>query len=137
MNSNSQSGSFKELKQIIDIYQSFLPRYTFPVVFLSIAACAVFFAWFGGNYLFHSSSLSQRIVYSWFIALIEYIFLIIGIGGSVEVLSMSQNTISILIHALQLIAYFILNLFTTKYELTWKHYLSIMFIFSALILLLI
>ena len=133
----TKSGAYAELSKIVQIYQTVLPKWTFPFVTLTAAACAVFFAWFGGNYLFHESTLWPRLFYSWMIALLEYVFLIIGIGGSVEVLHYSQNTISILIHAFQLIAYFVLNLFTTKVEFTWKQYLSMIFIFISIVLLVI
>jgi len=130
----TKSGAYPQLKYIIDNYGKFLPISTYPWVMLSIAACAVFFAWFGGNYLFHDYPLIQRIIFSWFIASFEYTFLIPGIGGAVEVLGYSQNSISIIIHGLQLIAYFVLNLFTTEYKFTLRHIVAFIMMIIAMFL---
>lgn len=130
----TKSGAYPQLKYIVNAYGKFLPVSTYPWVMLSIAACAVFFAWFGGNYLFHDSPLIQRMIFSWFIASFEYLFLLPGIGGSIEVLNYSQNSIAIIVHVLQLIAYFILNLFTTEYKFTWKHIIAFLLMIISLVL---
>lgn len=130
----TKSGSFNQLKYIVETYGRFLPISTYPWVMLSIASCVVFFAWFGGNYLFHDTPLIQRMIYSWLITSIEYTFLLPGISASVEVLGYSQNSIAVILHALQLIAYFILNSVTTKYTFTWRHAVAFPMMIIAIIL---
>jgi uncharacterized protein (DUF486 family) len=72
--------------------------------------------------------------FSWMITALEYSFLLPGIGGSVEVLGYSQNSLAVLVHAMQLFAYMILNFFTTKYPLHWIHFLAITLIIVAVLL---
>ena len=105
------------------------------IVMLSISSCCVFFSWFG-SYLFYSSSLLERMFYQWILTAGEYLFLLPGISGSVEVLGYSQNSLAVFVHAQQLIAYFILNKFTTKVEFTWRHYTSFILMIIAIILVL-
>ena len=133
-NSKSKSGAYVDLKQIIDIYSSILPTWSYPFVMLSISSCFVFFSWFGGSYLFHSAPLLERMFYQWIITAGEYLFLLPGISASVEVLGYSQNSLAVFVHALQLIAYFILNKFTTKVHFTWRHYTSFFLIIIAIVL---
>ena len=73
-------------------------------------------------------------VCQWLITVIEYSIMLPGIGGSIEVLGYSQNSLAILSNAFQLIMYFILNLFTTKVVFTWRHYTAYFFIFIAIAL---
>jgi len=132
----SKSGAYSSLKDIVDAYSAIFPSWTYPFFMLSISSCCVFFSWFGGNYLFHTVPLLQRMFYQWLITGIEYLFLLPGISGSIEVLGYSQNSLAVLVHALQLIAYFILNKFTTKVEFTWRHYTSFILMIIAIILVL-
>jgi uncharacterized protein (DUF486 family) len=130
----TKSGAYSTLKRIVDIYSTVLPKQTYPWVMLSIAACAVFFSWFGGNYLFHNYGLLPRMFFSWMITAFEYSFLLPGIGGSVEVLGYSQNSLAVIVHAIQLIAYIILNRFTTEYAFKWRHMVAFALIFVAVLL---
>ena len=130
----TKSAAYPQLKAIIDTYSQILPRATYPWITLSFAACAVFFSWFGGNYLFHESALLPRMFFSWLITALEYSFLLPGIGGSVEVLGYSQNSLAIIVHALQLVAYTILNRFTTKYPFTWRHAIAFPLMLVAVLL---
>ncbi len=128
------SGSYNELKKIIDIYSKFLPRGSYPWIMMIIASCCTFFSWFGGKYLFPTATLLPRMFYSWLIAAIQYAFLLPGIGGSVEVLGMSQNALAIIVHAIQLIVYLVMNKFTTKFELTRKHIVAFVLMTIAVII---
>jgi uncharacterized protein (DUF486 family) len=74
--------------------------------------------------------------FQWLITGFEYIFLLPGISGSVEVLGYSQNSLAVFVHALQLFAYFILNHFTTKVVFTWRHYTAFLLIILAIIIVL-
>ena len=129
-----KSEAYPVFKQIVETYSRYLPVATYPWVMLSAAACAVFFAWFGGNYLFHDFTFFPRMFFSWSISLIEYSFLLPGIGASVEVLGYSQNSLAVVIHALQLGAYFLLNIFTTKSPYTWRHYVAFPMMVAAVLL---
>lgn len=93
---------------------------------VSISSCCV-------SYLFHSAPLLERMFYR-IITAGEYLFLLPGISASVEVLGYSQNSLAVFVHALQLIAYFILNKFTTKVHFTWRHYTSFFLIIIAIVL---
>jgi len=130
----SKSAAYPTLKKITKIYASILPIYTYPWVMLSISSCCVFFSWFGGNYLFHTTPFLTRMLYQWLITSIEYSFLLPGISASVEVLGYSQNSIAILLQALQLFAYFILNRLTTNFIFTWKHYTAFCLMFISIFL---
>jgi len=125
---------YPEIKAIVDAYGRVLPVATYPWVTLSVAACAVFFAWFGGKYLFPTFTLYPRMLSQWSISALEYSFLLPGIIGSVEVLGYSPNSIAILIHALQLAAYFVLNLLTTQIPLTWRHAVAFPLMIVAVLL---
>lgn len=127
-----RSGAYPDLKKIVTGYSSIFPSWTYPFFMLSISSCCVFFSWFGGSYLFYSFPLIQRMFFQWLITGIEYLFLLPGISGSVEVLGYSQNSLAVFVHALQLIAYFILNYFTTKVVFTWRHYTSFLLIILAI-----
>ena len=127
-----RSGAYPDLKKIITGYSSIFPSWTYPFFMLSISSFCVFFSWFGGSYLFYSYPLIQRMFFQWLITGIEYLFLLPGISGSVEVLGYSQNSLAVFVHALQLIAYFILNYFTTKVVFTWRHYTSFLLIILAI-----
>jgi len=128
------SGAYPTLKQIVKVYASVLPTWTFPIVTLTIASCSVFFSWFGGSYLFYKEPLLPRMFYQWLFTMFEYSILLPGISGSVEVLGYSQNSLAILVNAFQLIVYFVLNKFTTKVVYTWRHYVSCMLILIAIAL---
>lgn len=65
---------------------------------------------------------------------VEYSVLVPGIGASVEVLGYSPNSLAVLSNAFQLIAYFILNLFTTKVPFTWRQYTAFGLIITAVAL---
>jgi len=126
--------AYPQLKAIVEYYGKFLPINTFVMVTLSLASAVVFFAWFGGDYLFGSFPLLQRMVMQWSLSILEYPFLLLGIGGAVEVLGYSQNSIALLIHALQLTGYFILNAYTTKDKVTLKNLASFLLVFLGLLI---
>ena len=129
------SGSYEELNSIVNFYSQYLPRSTYPWVMMTLAACCVFFSWFGGKYLFPTAKLVPRMFYSWLFTAIEYLFLLPGIGGSVEILGMSQNSLAIILHAIQIGVYMIFNKFTTKFPFTWKHAISFpMMVIAVLII---
>ena len=107
---------------------------SFPLVTLSIASCSVFFSWFGGTYLFFDEPLLPRMIHQWMFTMIEYSVLVPGIGASVEVLGYPQTSLALLSNAFQIFAYLIINLFTTKAHVTWKHYTAIVFIITAIVL---
>jgi uncharacterized protein (DUF486 family) len=129
-----KSKAYDELKRIVEAYSKIFPKETYPWVMLSAASCAVFFGWFGGKYLFGNYELLPRMVSQWSISLIEYTFLLPGIGGATEVLGYSQNSMAVIIHAIQLTAYFILNIFTTKIPFTWRHAVSFILMIVAILL---
>lgn len=129
-----KSGAYSSLKRLVTAYTSILPAWSFPVVTLSLAACSVFFSWFGGTYLFFHDPLLTRMFHQWMFTVIEYSVLVPGIAGSVEVLGYSPNRLAVLSNAFQLIAYFILNKFTTKVEFEWRHYTAFALIISAIAL---
>ena len=136
-NSNKlKSGAYPQLKKIVTIYSSFLPSWTFPIITLTLASCSVFFSWFGGNYLFHTFPLFQRMFCQWLFTIAEYMILLPGIGGSIEILGYSQNSLAVLVNAFQLLVYFIFNKFTTKIIFTWRHYTSSILILIAILLVL-
>jgi hypothetical protein len=126
--------AYPQLKSVVEYYGKFLPINTFVMVMLSLASAVVFFAWFGGDYLFGGLPLIQRMVMQWSLSILEYPFLLLGIGGAVEVLGYSQNSISLLIHALQLTIYFILNAYTTKDKVTLKNLASFFLVFLGLLI---
>lgn len=68
------------------------------------------------------------------VTVIEYSVLVPGIGASVEVLGYSQTSLALLSNAFQIFAYLILNLFTTKAHVTWRHYTAIALILTAIVL---
>jgi len=129
-----KSGAYSSFKQIVDAYSTILPTWTFPLLTLSIASCSVFFSWFGGTYLFYNDPLLTRMIHQWMFTIIEYSVLVPGIGASVEVLGYSQNSLAILSNAFQLIAYFILNKFTTKVVFEWRHYTAFALVITAIVL---
>jgi len=129
-----KSGAYSSFKQLVDAYSTILPTWTFPFLTLSIASCSVFFSWFGGTYLFFRDPLLTRMIRQWMFTVIEYSVLVPGIGASVEVLGYSQNSLAVLSNAFQLIAYFILNRFTTKVAFEWRHYTAFALIISAIAL---
>ena len=130
----AHSKVYPQIKAIVDTYGRFLPVSSFPWITLSIAACAVFFAWFGGKYLFPTMTLFPRMLAQWSISALEYSFLLPGIIGSTEVLGYSPNSLAIIIHALQLAAYFLLNFLTTKVPMTWRHAIAFPMMIIAVLL---
>jgi uncharacterized protein (DUF486 family) len=131
----NHSGSYDQLNSIVNFYSKFLPRNTYPWVMMILSACCVFFSWFGGKYLFPTATLGPRMFYAWLFTAIEYSFLLPGIGGSVEILNMSQNSLAIILHAIQIGIYMLFNQFTTKSPFTWKHAISFpMMIIAVLII---
>ncbi len=129
-----KSGAYSSLKRIVDAYTTILPAWSFPFLTLSIASCSVFFSWFGGTYLFFHDPLLTRMIHQWMFTIIEYSVLVPGIGASVEVLGYSQTSLALLSNAFQIFAYLILNLFTTKAHVTWRHYTAIVLILTAIVL---
>lgn len=129
-----KSGAYSSLKRIVDAYTTLLPAWSFPLVTLSIASCSVFFSWFGGTYLFFHDPLLTRMIHQWMFTVIEYSVLVPGIGASVEVLGYPQTSLALLSNAFQIFAYLILNIFTTKAHVTWRHYTAIAFILTAIVL---
>jgi uncharacterized protein (DUF486 family) len=129
-----KSGAYSSFKRIVNAYTTILPEWSFPFVTLSIAGCSVFFSWFGGTYLFFHDPLLTRMIRQWMFTIIEYSVLVPGIGASVEVLGYSPNSLAVLSNAFQLIAYFTLNLFTTKVPFTWRQYTSFGLIIIAVAL---
>ena len=129
-----KSGAYSSFKRIVDAYTTILPAWSFPLVTLSIASCSVFFSWFGGTYLFFHDPLLTRMIHQWMFTIIEYSVLVPGIGASVEVLGYSQTSLALLSNAFQIFAYLILNLFTTKAHVTWRHYTAIALILTAIVL---
>lgn len=125
------TSALPQLQAVFSTYTKFLPASSWPWVVLTVAAMTQFFAWFGGSYLFPNASLVGRIFRLWMIAAIEYIVLIPGIGASVEILKISESTIAVLIHALQLIVFFIMNKFTIKATFTIKHAIAFALMIAA------
>lgn len=117
----TQTAAYPQLQKLVSMYSKVLPTWTWPWVSLALAAVTQFFAWFGGSYLFPGTILPLRVLGLWLIAAIEYMILIPGIGASVEVLKISESTLAVIIHAFQLVAFFILNRFTLKANFTLKH----------------
>lgn len=124
----------KEFEYIINLYSKIAPKWTFPYIGFIIAGSIVFLGWFGGRILFPTYSLIPRILLSWTIALFEYIFLIITIGASVEVLNIPESTLAILIHAAQLGMFFLLNMLILKSEFTMKHGFAFILMIAAIFL---
>jgi uncharacterized protein (DUF486 family) len=129
-----KSGAYSSLKRIVDAYTTILPAWTFPLVTLSIASCSVFFSWFGGTYLFFHEPLLPRMIHQWMFTMIEYSVLVPGIGASVEVLGYPQTSLALLSNAFQILAYLILNLFTTKASVTWRQYTAFALVITAIVL---
>ncbi len=125
------TGATPQLQQIINIYTKFLPAWTYPYVGMFIAGSVVFLAWFGGRLFFPNSSLLIRILGLWSIAFVEYAVLIPTIGASVEVLHMSESTLAVLIHAVQLVMFMVLNKFTLKAPFTMKHAIAFALMIAA------
>lgn len=122
-----------QLKTILEKYSMFLPRASWPWVTMTLAAFCQFFAWFGGRYLFPTATLFPRIIYLWLIAFIEYFVLIPGIGASVEILKMSESTLAIIIHAIQLCVFFVINRYTLKAAFTVKHAIAFALMLVAIV----
>ncbi len=125
------TGATPQLQKIINIYTKFLPAWTYPYVGFIIAGSVVFLSWFGGRLFFPNSSLLVRILGLWSIAFVEYSVLIPTIGASVEVLHMSESTLAVLIHAVQLTMFMILNKFTLKAPFTMKHAIAFALMIAA------
>jgi uncharacterized protein (DUF486 family) len=121
-----------QLRNIVGMFSKFLPTWLFPYVGFVLAGSIVFVAWFGGRMLFPGSSLLVRILGLWGIALLEYSILIPTIGGSVEVLKISESTLAVLIHAVQLIMFMILNRFTLKAPFQIKHAIAFALIIASI-----
>jgi uncharacterized protein (DUF486 family) len=119
-----KTNATNELTSVLKHYNKFLPSYTFPWVVLALASIAQFFAWFGGRYLFPQAKLMKRIIYLWFIAFIEFIILIPGIGVSSEILGYSESYLALIFHAFQLVIFYILNRYTIKAPFTKKHMIA-------------
>uniref|UniRef100_A0A6C0HYR0 Uncharacterized protein n=1 Tax=viral metagenome TaxID=1070528 RepID=A0A6C0HYR0_9ZZZZ len=131
---NTKSAAYPSLKQIVHVYSTILPTWTFPFLTLTIASCSVFFSWFSGTYLFYDQPLLTRMIRQWMFTVIEYSVLVPGIGASIEVLGYSQNSLALLSNVFQLISYFILNRVTTKVPFTWRQYTAFGFIIAAIFL---
>jgi uncharacterized protein (DUF486 family) len=131
-----KSGAYPQLKKIVQFYSKYLPSWSYPIVTLTLASCSVFFSWFGGNYLFHTYPLFLRMFCQWLFTIVEYSIMLPGIGGSIEVLGYSQNSLAVLANAFQLLVYFILNKLTTKVTFTWRHYTATILIIMAILLVL-
>jgi hypothetical protein len=116
-----KTNATESLIKIINIYNQYLPSYTYPWVILCLASIIQFFAWFGGRYLFPNATLIKRIFFLWLIAALEFIVLIPGIGASAEILGYSESFLAIIFHAFQLGIFFILNKYTLKAEFNNYH----------------
>jgi hypothetical protein len=70
----------------------------------------------------------------WMFTIIEYSVLVPGIGASVEVLGYPQTSLALLSNAFQILAYLILNLFTTKAIVTWRQYTAFVLTITAIVI---
>jgi uncharacterized protein (DUF486 family) len=128
-----KTGSTESLIKLVEFYKKYLPINTFPWVVLCLASIAQFFAWFGGRYLFPDAGLYKRITYLWWIAGIEFIILIPGIGASAEILGHSESYLAIIFHAYQLIIFYILNKYTLKADFNNNHMIAFILMIASVL----
>ena len=127
-----ESVCYKQFRGIIDWYKNYLPEWSFTWVFLIFASIAQFFSWFSGKYFFPNVPVHKRVIYLWLIALIQYVFLIIGIGASSEVLEHDLVNLNLIIHVVQIFIFFIVNRMTIKEPINKKHLIATVLIFIAI-----
>ena len=130
----SNTHNTESLNSILNLYTKFLPKNTYPWVMLTLAAAAQFFAWFGGAYFFPKASMKKKILSSWIFAFVQLAFLVPAICVSVGLLNYSESYLSVVFHAIGLIAFVIINKYTLKSPFNKKHAIAFILIIIAVVI---
>ena len=112
MNKSPENISTEYVSQMISYLNFFMklfPAKLFPWIILAIAAILQNVAWFSSHIFTKKYNLFTRVIFSWFIALGEYSFLIPGLNISSHLLQYSHISSIVMLHSFQLIAYVFLN----------------------------
>ena len=103
-----KSAAYDEYKTALTYYFKALPKWTFPILPLAIAAAFQVFAWFGGTLLSNLTAI-PRIFALWGFALGEYTFMSPAMNAGVEVLGMSESLLVVIYQVVTLVVFTIIN----------------------------
>lgn len=123
-----------EALRLLGAYTLFFPKATFPYVTLLIAGVLQVAAWFGARWFDAGYGLASRILGSWLLALLEYLFLIPGIHVSALLLKKSETLLVVYLHACQLAVFALANRFLLKNPFSWRKALALVLVVAAVYL---
>ena len=103
-----KSAAYDQYKTALKYYFKALPKWSFPLLPLVIAATFQVFAWFGGTFLTNLTAF-PRIMALWCFALGEYTFMSPAMNAGVEVLGMSESLLVVIYQVVTLVVFTIIN----------------------------
>jgi len=126
-----KSAAYDQYKNALTYYFKVLPKWTFPILPLFIAAAFQVFAWFGGTFLSNLTAI-PRIFALWGFALGEYTFMSPAMNAGVEVLGMSESLLVVIYQVVTLVVFTIINttVFGNPFEM--KYLIAYILLASAI-----
>ena len=113
----------KQLSQLLAIYFSIFPRWTFPVLPLMIAAVFQSIAWMSGPIFLGHLTLLPRILVLWLFAAGEYTFMSPTMNAGVEIMGMREPFLVTMYQIVTLIVFIFVDIFIFKRPFEKKYYL--------------
>lgn len=113
-----------QLKTLVQLYQKYLPWWTFPFLPLGIAAAFQSIAWMAGPIFFKHLTLIPRILVLWLFAAGEYTFMSPTMNAGVEVLGMSEPMLVTIYQVMTLIVFMLMDVFLFKKPFPFKYFVS-------------
>ncbi len=125
------TASTLQLSNLLNIYNKFLPSFTFPYIPFIIAAAFQSFAWVSGPLFLKNFSLSPRMAILLLFAAGEYLFMSPAMNAGVELLNMPEAQLVIIYHIITLIVFIFINIYIFSKPFQDKYiYASIFLVLS-------
>lgn len=125
------SAATSQYVTLLEMYNKYFHKITFPCLPFSIAAAFQVFAWFGGTFL-QQYTLIPRIIILWFFALGEYTFMSPTMNTAVEVLKVPESVLVVLYSAITLFVFIFINTFVFKNPFKLKYLVSYILLIAAI-----
>ena len=119
-----QTAATQQLTNLMNLYRTYLPGWTFPFMPLGIAAAFQSIAWMAGPIFFKNLSLIPRILVLWLFAAGEYTFMSPTMNAGVEVLKMSEPLLVTVYQVMTLVVFMLMDIFVFKKPFQLKYVVS-------------
>lgn len=113
----------KQLSQLLHFYFTLFPKWTFPILPLTIAAIFQSMAWMSGPIFLGQYTLLPRILLLWLFAAGEYTFMSPTMNAGVEVLGMHESFLVTIYQIVTLFVFIIVDIYIFKRNFEFKYYI--------------